>query len=246
MQPLTATELLDVWEKNLSKSLIEKSIQLLSIACSVSDLKLLTHLSIGERDTRLFLLRKWMFGNRLINLANCPQCAESMEWEMNTEDFLMKEVKTLRSPQKFDLKVEGYKLQFRLPNSDDLIKVISDKEYQNNPNKILEDCILKAKRNGQNCNKTKFPETVLKTLDERINKEDPQANIDILLDCQACNHKWEVPFDIISYLWIEIDNWAKHILQEVYTLSQAFNWSEKDILEMSPLRRRMYLQMLNS
>src|SRR5680860_853647 len=98
MRPLTSSELLQVWEKSFGKSLVEKSIHLLAVACSVTDLKLLTHLSIGERDARLFQLRKWMFGNRMINLANCPQCTTAMEWEMKTEDFLWTEIKTLHSP----------------------------------------------------------------------------------------------------------------------------------------------------
>lgn len=246
MKPLTATELLQVWEKSLDKSLIDKSMFLLSVACSVSDIKILTHLSIGDRDMRLFLLRKWMFGTRLTNLANCPQCGESMEWEMSMEDFDLEEVNTLPSPRQFNLTVEDYQLKFRLPNSHDLIKVMNNKNYQNNPNKILEDCILNAKRSGHDCSTSEVPEKVFQTLDEHISKEDPKANINILLNCESCKHQWETAFDIVSYLWTEIDNWAKHILQEVYTLARAFNWSEKDILEMSPQRRRMYLQMLHS
>ncbi len=244
MRSLTSTELLKVWEENLNKSLVHKSMHLLAVAYSVSDMTQLTHLSIGDRDSKLFQLREWMFGTRLVNLANCPQCLEHMEWEMSTQDFLHDQVQGLKDPDQFDLSVDDFQLRFRLPNSNDLINAVSNQEYQKSPDKILKDCIVHAKRKDQNYGETKFPDSVLKALDEQINQKDPKANISILLSCQSCDHQWEIAFDILSYLWTEIDNWAKHILQEIYTLARAFSWSEKDILEMSPRRRRMYLQML--
>lgn len=225
---------------------MDRSIHLLTVACSVSDTGLLTQLSIGDRDSRLFQLRKWLFGNQMVNLSNCPQCTASMEWELNIDDFLPEKVDELEKPQEFRLKVDNYQLRYRLPNSDDLTNVMNNTVYQENPDKVLEDCILEIKYRGQDCMKTEFPESVLKRLDEQISKDDPHANITVLLNCGLCPHQWEVSFDILSYLWAEIDNWAKHLLQEVYTLARAFNWSERDILEMSSRRRRLYLQMLHS
>jgi hypothetical protein len=75
---------------------------------------------------------------------------------------------------------------------------------------------------------------------------DPQANLLILLDCTGCNHNWSVYFDIISYFWHEIDNWARSTLHEIFLLAQGLSWTEKDILSLSPQRRRIYLEMLRS
>jgi len=51
-------------------------------------------------------------------------------------------------------------------------------------------------------------------------------------------------FDILTYLWSEIEDWAQRLLLEVHTLALAYGWSERDILAMSPRRRRLYLEMV--
>jgi hypothetical protein len=73
---------------------------------------------------------------------------------------------------------------------------------------------------------------------------DPQADIQIALTCPACLHQWSAAFDIASHLWIEVNSWAMRILDEVHRLASAYGWSEADILELSPMRRQLYLGMI--
>jgi hypothetical protein len=68
----------------------------------------------------------------------------------------------------------------------------------------------------------------------------------MLLTCPNCCNQWEGQFDIASYLWTEINTWARHMLQEVYLLARAFGWSEYAILTMSPQRRQLYLEMIRA
>jgi hypothetical protein len=225
---------------------MDRSLHLLAAAYPLCDPEILAQLSIGDRDSRLFLLRKWLFGSQMVNVSNCPQCTASVEWEMSTDYFLPKEVREPAAPREYKLKVGHYELRYRLPNSDDISNVLKNKVYQDRPDKVLKDCVLDLKYRGKDFTKTKFPESVLKRLDVQIGRDDPHANISILLNCGVCSHQWEIHFDILGYLWAELDNWAKHLLQDIFTLARAFKWSEKDILEMSSLRRRTYLQMLAS
>ncbi len=55
-----------------------------------------------------------------------------------------------------------------------------------------------------------------------------------------------MPFDILSYLWTEIEDWAQRLLVDVHTLAVSYGWSERDILALSPRRRRMYLELLGA
>jgi len=112
------------------------------------------------------------------------------------------------------------------------------------PEKLLRDCIVEVQKGGARCEVADLPEEILELLDQRMAEEDPQADISMLLSCPKCSYQWEMPFDICSYLWIEIDNWAKRALREVAMLAAAFGWSESDILNMSPRRRRLYLEMI--
>lgn len=244
MRSLTASELLQVWENGLDQPILRSALQLLSTACSISDINIVARLSIGERDARLLQLREWMFGSRLINIAHCPKCSELIEWEMNTTDLRLQLPKPDTSPGIFQLEAEDYHIQFRLPNSEDLLKSSHSNVYQSNPQKVLFDCILEVKAGQKDCSAEELPTKVIETLNRQMANEDPQANITMALNCPACTHQWESLFDIVSYLWIEIDNWAKHLLQEVYVLARNFGWSERDIISMSAKRRQLYLEML--
>ena len=64
------------------------------------------------------------------------------------------------------------------------------------------------------------------------------------LNCADCGHRWVSAFDIVSFLWSEIDNWAKRLLREVCALATALGWREADILAMSAQRRQLYLQII--
>jgi hypothetical protein len=66
------------------------------------------------------------------------------------------------------------------------------------------------------------------------------------LCCPECGRRWEVVFDIGGFLWAEINDWAEHTLRTVHSLAEAYGWSEREILNLSPLRRQLYLGMVSS
>ncbi|MGH8523199.1 MAG: phage baseplate protein, partial [Gammaproteobacteria bacterium] len=74
-------------------------------------------------------------------------------------------------------------------------------------------------------------------------RADPQSNLQISLTCPACGHCWEALFDIVFFLWAEINHWAERTLRAVHLLARAYGWREADVLAMSPTRRQMYLGM---
>lgn len=245
MRPLSSTELLEVWEEGLGRPLIGRALRLLSVACSIPDTATLAKFSIGERDARLLQLRGWMFGDRLVNVAHCPACAQTVEWETSLSGLRLQPIQLEAPPRELQLEANGYAIRFRLPNSEDVARALHDKALREHPKKLLAGCILEAKRGQQDCRAEDLPGEIFETLDQKMAEEDPQANISILLACPACGHRWEAAFDILSYLWAEIDSWAKRLLREVYILAGAFCWAERDILNMHPRRRQLYLEMLS-
>lgn len=245
MRPITPTELLTIWEQGINQTLMQKTLHLLSLACPYMDYNTIAKLNIGERDARLLQLREWMFGSRLNNMVDCPKCSERCEWETDIKDICLQSVQQHESIKELSLEVDKFSISFRLPNSGDIAAVIADKSGQSDPRKLLENCILKIQRNGENCEVNDMPDKVLRALNRRIEKEDPQADIRMIVNCPNCSHKWEAQFDIVSYFWTEINRWAKRILQDVYILARAFGWSEHEILNMNPVRRQLYLEMVN-
>lgn len=245
MRPLAAFELLNVWESGLSQPLVQKTLNLLSAACPELDFDSLASLSIGERDARLLLLREWMFGPRLKNMANCPKCSGRIEWENDIADIRVQHISHGESTKKFTLEQDEFSILFRLPNSLDILSFDDEGAEGADPAKLLANCIIRAQSNGKDCHADDLPEKIFHALSDRMETEDPQADIRLVLNCPYCSHRWEVNFDIMSYFWIEIDRWAHRLLQDVHILAREYGWSEQDILDMSSVRRQIYLGMVN-
>ncbi len=79
-----------------------------------------------------------------------------------------------------------------------------------------------------------------------MGEADPQAVVDLAMDCPSCGQAWTLPFDICSYLWSEVEDLVQRLFREIHALALAYGWTEREILGMSPLRRRVYLDMVGA
>jgi len=243
MRNLNTIDVLNVWEQGLNRPLLQRTLMLLAAAFPELSLDGVANLSIGTRDACLLLLRERLFGSRLVNNAVCPQCTMRIEWEQEISDLV---VNTFDSQiaQQYCLETDDYQLCFRLPNSIDLAEVEGCGNAESALQHLLERCILSAEYAGAFCNIDQLPESVVQALSQRIEELDPQAEVRINLTCPECSHNWDVFFDIANFLWAEINEWAERMLQTVHKLARAYGWTEREILNLSPVRRQLYLGMV--
>jgi hypothetical protein len=241
LRPLTNLELLQVWENGLNQPVIEKTLLLLSKACAANTVDEVGRLSIGNRDAKLMQLREWTFGRRLENIATCPHCGESIEWESDVKELYLQSPNADPSVETFALEKNGFNIKFRLPDSFDMLHAST--KYGDS-RKILAACVLEVYQQDKESAIDDISEEAWDALNQRMAQEDPQADIEMNINCPACLQQWEANFDIVQYLWAEINNWAQRTMQEVYLLARAFGWPEKDILTMSSYRRQLYIEML--
>lgn len=243
MRALSASELLAAWELSLGRRPIERALTLLAATDSESPPDTLAKLCIGRRDDRLLSLREQIFGSQLNGLADCPGCGERLELnltatELRASSFVM-------APNELSLKVEEWHVAFRLPNSDDLLRIADVKDARVARASLLQNCILTVERDQKAEGVDKLPEQVVNAVIQRMSESDPQASVELALSCPACACEWQTGFDIVSFLWSEINAWAHRILREVHTLGRAYGWREADILAMSPQRRQIYMEMVS-
>jgi DNA-directed RNA polymerase subunit M/transcription elongation factor TFIIS len=238
MRKVSASELLAIWENGTGQSLINRHLALLATACSIP-FNEAAQFSIGERDIRLLLLREWHFGYQLINVATCPKCGEKVEWEMTTRQLHLQEPRA-EPNLVFSLESQGYSLNYRLPNSADMMLL----PQFSHSHDLIRHCITSINGQQDKLDLSELTDQVFQELDQQMAKSDPQANITFDLTCPACQHQWASFFDIMNYFWVEIDRWAKLTFHEIYLLARSFSWTEKEILSLSPLRRQTYLNML--
>lgn len=240
MTGISTADLLAAWERGASQSMTRRLLTLLAtVYPELSEAQLLT-LPIGQRDGLALKFRELLFGPQLNIVAICPFCNEQLEVGLNVADICI-EPNTLQH-QPFALAVEGYELQFRLPDSQDLLHIEAVDSLEAARSVFFERCLLSATYEGQACPVDTLPEEVLNKIEATMSAADPQADVELDLCCPECLHSWLAPFDIASFLWTEINAWAQRVLNEVHLLAKAYSWRETDILAMSPSRRRYYLE----
>lgn len=238
MRALSAGELLTVWEKGLMQQPVKRALALLTAACPEISPSQLAQLSIGQRDTLLLTLRSGTFGSQIQSLATCGKCGENLELNFSVTDIC---TSPPTPSETFSLRVAGWDIEFRLPNSLDLMAPTS---LDNQPRTLLERCLLQVKEHEEIQPVEKLPDEIASTVITQMAKLDPQADVLLNLCCPACGHQWQSTFDIVSFFWSEIHAWAIRTLREVHILASTYGWGEAEILAMSPYRRQLYLEMV--
>lgn len=231
--------MLAAWELGRRDSRpLERALALLGAAYPDTSGSSLAALTIGQRDALLLALRELAFGPELGALAECPGCALEVAFEMRIEDLL---VDRASADEPLCLHADGYEVEFRLPNSADLreLKNVSDARQA-----LAQRLISRSVRSGVSVKTQELPEKLLAELEQKMEEADPQSDIELNLHCEACGHCWQVPFDIVQFLWTEVDAWAVRMFREVHCLARVYGWSEADILAMSPWRRQCYLELI--
>ena len=245
MHALSTASLLGVWEDGLSRPLAQRAVELLATAYPESSREFYALLSIGQRDARLLSLREELWGPRMLAVVACPACRERLELALDVRELRSGYLPEQAGSNSFEL--AGYSVSFRLLNSQDFSAAASD---AGSPelcrNRILQDCLLSASHGDSPVSSDQLPPEVITALVESIAKADPLADIQLALTCASCGESWSAAFDIVSYLWTEIEVWAWRILADVHTLARAYAWRESDILNLSPVRRQFYLERVGA
>ena len=241
---LNAAALLDAWEAGEQQSSLQRGLILLAAAWPEVSREEWARTSIGRRDERLLALREELFGEKLEAVANCPQCSERLDLAFTTNDIRVLLPALPPTGEPLRVSSDGYEVQFRLPNTADLIEVAGPAAGEKRET-LLGRCVLSASNQGLACETAELPAPIVKAVLDEMAHADPQADVQVALSCPACQHRWSIAFDILAYLWSEIKDWAHHLLHEIHALASVYGWSEREILSLSARRRRLYLEMLS-
>lgn len=244
MPPLNAVALLTAWEGGILKHPIERALLLLAAAFPDKRYDDWARASIGERDTHLIALREALFGNSFESVAICPQCGERIELTFTTTDIRTQGSALPNTSEGLRVESCDYVVQCRLPTSVDLLE-ITRSTAPDAPDVLLKQCIIEARHGGSAADPDALPDEVLRIVAEQIASADRQADVQVEIACPACRNCRSMVFDILSYLWNEVDDWAQRLLHEVHAMASRYGWSENEILTMTAQRRQWYLQLIH-
>lgn len=241
----SAESLLRVWEDSSNAHAIVRALNLLAAASPDIGREVWAVAPIGERDGCLLELYEALFGQRLHTVTHCPRCDLSLESSFATRE-IRGEPATWPPRGMLMLRAGDYSVEYRLPNSDDLLRVSAMDDADEARIELLRRCIGDSEVAGKRQNAETLPPAVVAHLSATMARQDPAADVQVELSCPACGHTWNACFDIISYFWSELDDWAPRVLADVDMLARTYGWSEREILNLSPTRRRHYLELVRA
>lgn len=135
---------------------------------------------------------------------------------------------------------DGWDVEFRLPGFADLTAAARAADPRT---ALLARCLVSAVRDGAAVGAGDLPVPVQRRIAEAVEAADPGADVTLNIACPECGAATRAELDIASYLWTELDTWARDLLLDVHLLATSYGWSEPEILALSPLRRRYYLEL---
>jgi hypothetical protein len=256
MRPLSASELLNTWERGLTQHPVQRALLLLEAAYPEVSASELGRLSLAERDARLMELRQMIFGSQMDSLAACPACGARLEASLSTQDLRSGLIQP--GPADYDISASGYRVRFRLPNSLDLLAILPSGDPAAMRKTLLARCLVSiesadvspesaSEENAlSEVHSKAIPAAVLEAVAVGLENLGDQADIQLSLTCTTCGHSWVTSLDFPAFFWSEISAWARRLLVEVHTLAAAYGWREADILALSPGRRQFYLELIHA
>lgn len=254
MRPLPAAELLGAWEDCVALPPVQRALRLLTVATPATSVDELSRLSVGQRDRRLLRLRSSAFGDRMIARVDCPECGKELELDFSVTDVMTDRSDATEeegeSPGEvtfLKLTAGDFEAEFRLPDSRDLLEIARHESTVDTGKRLLlRRCVSVATRAGRKIDIERMPEEIVEEIVARMAREDPQADVRLDLRCPDCSHHWQPGFDIVSFVWAEVDSWARRLLADVHSLAGAYGWSEDEILRLSRSRRQAYLELVRA
>lgn len=245
MRPLTASDVILLWERAARSAGAERALLPLAVACPELTWQELLRLPIGRRDALLLDLYRATFGERLDLYVRCPACGEDLELDLDAGS-LRSRARADQDREEIELVIDGLSLVCRLPCSEDLELAGADGQRTDPGLTILEHCLVQAERDGEPVRAAQLAEHEVARLAEAISEADPFSELLVDLDCFACRHSWQAQIELSECLWPEITAAARCVIREVHLLARHYGWREADILSMSSRRRRCYLEMLGT
>ncbi len=199
-------------------------------------------MGLGQRDGMLLQAYTQIFGDTLHGFAECPRCAERLEYSLSARELTSNTTAVPTAGLSFV--AGGITMRLRLLNSLDLSAAAACADVTAARRLLAERCVVEAARGGESIPAQALPESVIDRISSQLAEADPQAEVLIDLTCTGCGHQWQIVFEVERFFWMKINGLARRLLREVHTLASAYGWSEGDILALSPLRRQFYLEMV--
>ncbi|MDD2874288.1 MAG: hypothetical protein PHG21_11735 [Azoarcus sp.] len=231
MRPLSASQLLFLWDAGQRHHPIDRALLAIALALPEEAPEGLADHPVGWREARLLALRNATFGAQLDGYDACPRCGAMMEFSVDGNTLLA--ALPLPAP---DAVIELDGGRWRLPSSRDQALALEADDPESVARNLLACCHVGGKE--------AVSPAQIASLEARMEALDPAANIHLGMHCSDCGQRWDALLDVGNWFWDEVVACARDLLNTVHRLARAYGWRESDILALSPARRAAYLDLV--
>jgi len=235
MRPPCESELLLLWEQGRFRHPIDRALLLGAWARPDLEPDSLAQMPLGLLNAELLRLRAVLFGRQLELQLACGQCREMLEIPVDI-DALLQQVQAIGGGNL--VSCGGF--CFRPPASCDLALVACELEATAAAIRLLEACCTAKPPYAEDA---RVPAELLDEIDGLLEKSDPLADPRFAAQCPACGAQVDAVLDPAALLWDEVQVWAVSVFRQVHLLASAYGWTEREVLALSPVRRKVYLDL---
>ena len=246
MRMPTAAQLLDAWDELRDSTTPHRAATLVALADPALTPDQVSAMPLGRRDLRLLDLRASLFGGAINGISRCPACAEAVETPFFV-DHLTAGLTAGAPDRTAECEDGSWRVRYRAPTAADACALAAT---GGDARALAVQCVIEAREDGAAVERKRLaralPDAILAAIAAGVPALDPAADLLLDVTCPVCGHRWNPPFDVAAFLWVELTAWARRTLHDVACLASAYGWREPDILAMSPRRRADYLEMLTT
>lgn len=224
-------QVLALWEATVGRDRWQRDDALLGIAAPAPR-------GLGARNLGLLALRNAIFSRQWSLRSACPACATECEFTVDCV-ALAEQLGAQPIEPSATIEWQGRSLAARAPTIDDLIAIAGEADSADAARALLVRCL-------EGTDDLAVDGAAVEGLERHIEALDPAATIAFQLHCVGCSHEWSSLLDVGEALSAELQRAAERTLTEVDALARAYGWTEAEVLQLSPVRRAAYLQLVEA
>lgn len=238
MQQLTAAHLLRIWERGVARHPVERGVVIVAEAEPEATPAALRDLPIGMLNERLLAVRERTFGPHLTATVGCAACGARAELSFSTADARTGAGGTAGEQV---VEVKGRTLHLRPLTTHDLLSAADCPDAGEARRVLARRCVRFP---GAAEGAPVLDDALVDVVARHLEGADPGAVRMLEATCPECGAAGEHEFDVAAFLWAEIEAEALQLLRDVHVIARGYGWPEGEILALTPLRRRAYLELL--
>lgn len=201
--------------------------------------QLIRHLNLGDRVALILQVRKFVFGDTMQCVLNCPNCQEPLSIDISVNSLVQPPAKSFTN--EYSLKFEDFTLTLRPIEAADLEALTENCSSLNPKEKLVRLCIVSSKP----ALPEKLTEEFIVAVSSKLEEIDPQADIVLNLTCPSCNRPFQAPLDVESFFFEEMASRVKQLEKEIHWIALNYHWSEDSILSLPLAKRKRYIELIN-